>query len=310
MTIENKMLDILSTVQVIGIEVPWRTNAPDYSGSERDSNTTGDSGFDLAGVKEWEPGEKLAVRPTARTGWRTKFTLVYDQPRELTVFVLVEDSPSVAFGVVNQTKKELSAWLMGSVLQNTACTNDLAGYSIWTGNTVKQFRQQQPAGRLVQQGLYGYLDEDADDDGNDASAEDSGLSQSLERLPMDRRCLVFLISDFQNFSAADLQALEMVSETHELIALVVGDRRERDLPEGSGFRDLEDLGSGGVSGIHLSDKTRSQWRDSFDSQRLELRKRLLDLGISMQEFWTDQDAESLNETILPIYSGKRPQENE
>jgi len=250
------------------------------------------------------------VRPTAKTGWRTQFTLVYDQPRELTVFVLVEDSKSVDFGVVHQTKKQLSAWLMASVLQNTACTSDLAGYSIWTGNTIKQFRKQQPAGRLIQQGLFGYLDADAEDDGNEVHASESGLSQSLEQLPMDRRCLVFLVSDFQNFGAREVQALEQVSETHDVVALVVGDRRERDLPEGSGFRDLEDLGSGGLSGIHLSDKTRTQWREDFDGQRRELQKRLIDLGISMQEFWTDQDAQSLNETILPIYSGYRPQEDE
>lgn len=310
MTVENTIQDILKGVELTGIEVPWRTNSPDYSGSERDSVTTGDSGFDLAGIKEWEPGDRLAVRPTARTGWRTKFTLVYDQPRELTVFVIVEDSETVDFGVIKTTKKELSAWLLGSVLQNTACTSDLAGYAICSGNNVKQFRGQQPAGRLLLQGLFGFLDKDAEDDGNEASETQSGLAQALERLPMDRRCLVFLISDFQNLSPADQAALEVVGNAHDTIALVVGDPRERDLPEGSGFRDLEDLGSRGVSGIHLSDKTRKQWREDFDRQRLELRNRLLDLGISMQEFWTSEDPVELNEKILPIYAGYRPQENE
>ncbi len=310
MTVESTISDIMSTVEVTGIEVSWRTNAPDYSGSERDSLTTGDSGFDLAGVKEWEPGEKLAVQPTARMGWRTKYTMVYEQPRDLTVFVIVETSKSVDFGVVNHTKKELSAWLMGSVLQNTACTRDLGGYAIWSGNEIKQFRQHQPAGRLLLQGLFGYLDEDAEEDGNEVSDTQSGLSQALERLPLDRRCLVFLISDFQNLSASDQEMLEVVGNFHDTIALVVGDPRERDLPDGTGFRDLEDLGSGGVSGVFLSDKTRRQWRDNFNRQRQELRKRLVDLGISMQEFWTDQDEFALNERILPIYAGQRPMENE
>jgi hypothetical protein len=310
MTVEDLIQDILSGVLSVGIEVPWRTNAPDYSGSERDSETLGDSGFDLAGIKEWEPGDRLAPRPTAKTGWRTKYTLVFEQPRDLTVYVLVENSKSVDFGVVRHTKKELSAWLMGSVLQNTACTNDLLGYSIWSGNKIHQLRTHRPAGRLIQQGLFGYLDEDSEEDGFDEVEGQSGLVQSLERLPMDRRCLVFIISDWQNYSAADKDALEAAAEKHDVIALVVGDRRERELPDGTGFRDLEDLGTGGVSGIHLSDKTRRQWRESFDAQRQELRKTLVDFGGSMQEFWTDQDVDGLNETILPIYSGHRPKEND
>jgi hypothetical protein len=160
------------------------------------------------------------------------------------------------------------------------------------------------------QGLFGYLDEDAEDDGNEASDTQTGLSQALERLPLDRRCLVFLISDFQNLSSSDQEMLEVVGNFHDTIALVVGDPRERDLPDGTGFRDLEDLGSGGVSGVFLSDKNRRQWRDKFNRQRLDLRKRLVDLGISMQEFWTDEDEFALNEKILPIYAGNRPMENE
>jgi hypothetical protein len=309
-SVESAVHDILAGVEVVGIEVPWRTNAPEYRGSERDSDTTGDTGFDLAGTKEWEPGERLAVRPTAKTGWRTKYTLVYDQPRELSVFVIVEGSPSIEFGIVEKQKQHLSAALLASALENTAATMDLAGYAFWSGNLVKQFRAVQPAGRLTMQALFGYLDPDAEDDGYEPSETQSGLAQALERLPMDRRCLVFIISDFQRFNEADLRALEDVSGSHDMIACVVGDPRERDLPGGTGFRDIEDIGTGSVAGVHLNDRTRKQWRDSFNRERLELRSKLAELGVAMQEFFTNETPVELNEKLSLIYGGHRPFEPE
>jgi len=309
-SVESAVPEILAGVEVVGIEIPWRTSAPNYGGSERDSDTTGDTGFDLAGTKEWEPGDRLAVRPTAKTGWRTKYTLVFDQPRELTVFVLVEGSPSIDFGIVQKTKQQLSAFLLASMLENTACTMDLAGYALWSENMIKQFRPVQPAGRLTLQALFGYLDPDSEDDGFEASETQSGLAQALERLPMDRRCLVFVVSDFQRCNEDDMRALEDVSGQHDIVACVVGDPRERDLPDGTGFRDIEDIGSGKVAGVHLNDRTRKQWRESFDAARRELRQKLADLGIAMQEFFTDEAPETLNEKLSLIYGGYRPFEPE
>jgi uncharacterized protein (DUF58 family) len=307
MDIPSTIQEILAGLEQVGIQVPWLTSTPAYTGSERDSKIDGQTGFDIAGVKEWEPGERLDHRTTARTGWRTHYTLVFEEARELTVFVLAEDSPSVDFGMVNQTKKQLTATLMASILSNAACTSELAGYGIWSGPQLKQFRGVEPAGRQLLPAINAYLDPEAEIDDTDPAAE-SGMGQALLRLPVDRRCLVFVISDcLGSRSAADQEALEYAAGMHDLVFLVVGDLRERELPgKGRGFRDIEDLSSGQTMSVLLTDKTRKQWRDEFDRHRHELRKGLSDLGIAMEEFYTNETGEQLSDKLLPIYAGIRP----
>jgi uncharacterized protein (DUF58 family) len=298
--------EIVGGLEQVGIHVPWRTNAPDYMGSERDSATTGDTGFDIAGFKEWEPGERIDTRTTARSGWRQKFTRVLEQPREVTVFVIVEESASVKYGMVNQTKKELSARLLASVLLNAAAYSDFAGYAIWSGMDLLQFRRAQPAGRIVTRALEAYLDPDMEPDGNDRE-EQTGLGIALSRLPMDRKCLVFVISDCQSRSPADQFALEQASAMHDVVFLVVGDLRERELPqEGFGFRDIEDIESGTTISVFLSKETREAWRQDFDRRRKELGDALIPLGIAVEEFFTSETLEQLNDKMIPILQGFRP----
>jgi len=164
MDIAERIQDTLVGLEQVGIQVAWRTSAPYYMGSERDSNMIGETGFDLAGLKEWEPGDRLDPRSTARTGWRTAYTRVYEQPRELTVYTIVEDSPSLQYGMVNQTKKDLSAKLMASVLLNAACMSDLAGYAVWSGPALKRFRRPQIAGHTLYSALSFYLDDEREDE--------------------------------------------------------------------------------------------------------------------------------------------------
>jgi uncharacterized protein (DUF58 family) len=154
--------------------------------------------------------------------------------------------------------------------------------------------------------LNGYLDPDAESDETEASSE-SGLGKALLRLPTDRRCLVFVISDGLSRKPEDTEALEIAAAIHDVVFLVVGDMRERELPgKGFGFREIEDISSGQVVGIMLSDKTRKRWREGFDLDRRKLREHLENLGISMEEFFTHESSGHFAEKLLPILAGYRP----
>ncbi|HEY9774270.1 MAG TPA: DUF58 domain-containing protein [Planktothrix sp.] len=305
MDIADQILDTLVGLEQVGIQVAWRTSAPHYTGSERDSNMTGETGFDLAGMKEWEPGDRLDTRTTGRTGWRTRYTRVYEQPRELTVYAIVEDSQSVQYGMVNQTKKQLAAKLMASVLLNATALNDLSGYAVWSGEHLQRFRKPAPAGHTLYAALSFYLDSERENDELQPS-EISGLGQALTRLPADRRCLVFVISDCLAWSESDRDALDQAASQHDIVFLVVGDLRERELPdEGFGFRDIEDIQTGKKVSVFLSAEARRRWQEDFDRRREEMRKRLENFGISMEEFFTDQTVDELNEKIVPVLAGQR-----
>jgi len=243
---------------------------------------------------------------TARMGWRTRYARVYEEPRELDVFVLSEDSERIRFGMVNQTKKQLISWLMAALISNADCMQDRAGYGIWSGNVLKRFSKAQPAGRQLFRALPAYIAPNPEEDEEPEPSEVSGLSQAFSRLPYDHRCLVFVISDDLSRAPADLQALEEAGSLHDVVFLAVADQREQELPEGSGFRDIDDLTSGRTSSVYLSEQTRETWRQEFDRRREELRASLSDAGIAMEEFFTHETPEELNDKLLPIIGGYRP----
>jgi hypothetical protein len=296
--------EIRSSVEAVAIQVQWRTVAPDYEGSERDSRVPGDTGFDIAGVREWEPGLKLDYLLTARTGWREKLSIEWEQPRQLTVAVLVKESPSIAYGVVNQTKQKLAATLVAWVLTGASALCDLAGYGIWSEKGVKRFSRPRPAAKQI----YPLLETYIEDPGMVEEPYENGaasLASLVERLPTNRKCLVFVISD--GLSAEELKALDAASE-HDVVVLAVGDLRERELPEGTGFREIQDINTGKTITVLLNERTRQKWREAFDKQRSDLRTGLDGLGMSMEEFFTHEDEPEFKEKLLPILGGHRPRD--
>jgi hypothetical protein len=227
----------------------------------------------------------------------------------VTVFALIEDSVSIDFGQVSQTKKELASRLMACVLVNTAWSRDLAGYAVWSRQDLRRFKEAQSAGRMMSAALVDYIEPDGDGDDFDRTDE-SGLGQALSRLPRDQRCLVFVISDCHDRNAADEEALELAAALHDIVFLLVGDSRERELPaRGSGFHDIEDLEDGQTATVFLSRKTRLAWRQDFDRLRKALKMRLFDLGAAVEEFWTHESGDEINEKLVPIFLGARPDAN-
>jgi len=297
--------EIRSSVEAVAIQVPWRTVAPDYEGSERDSRVPGDTGFDIAGVREWEPGLKLDYLLTARTGWREKLSIEWEQPRQLTVQVFVKESPSIDYGVVKQNKARLAAALVAWVLTGASALSDLAGYGIWSEKGVKRFSRPRSAAKQIYPLLEAYVENGEVDEPCENGA--AALYSLVERLPTNRKCLVFVISD--SLSAEEMNALDAASG-HDVVVLAVGDLRERELPPGRGFREIQDINTGKTITVLLNEDTRQKWRAAFDKQRSDLRSGLDELGMSMEEFFTHEDEPEFKEKLLPILGGHRPRGTE
>jgi uncharacterized protein (DUF58 family) len=186
-------------------------------------------------VREYQPGDDVRTidwNVTARMG--KPFVKKFRHERELRVFVVVDISPSLWFGTQGKLKSELAAEVAAALIFAAIRSNDRVGLLLFT-DRIERFipprKGIRHAYRLVRELLF----TQPQGHGTDIAA----ALEFLRRLVRRRRSLVFLLTDFhaQGYEAP----LKKLAARHEVLALILRDRRERALaPLGVvRFRDLE-----------------------------------------------------------------------
>ena len=191
-------------------------------------------GMEFDEVREYQPGDDIRTidwNVTARAG--TAFIKRFCEERELTVMFLLDESASGAFGSGQQSKLdvmvEMAALLMFSALKN----NDKVGLLLFADDVRSYFPPRKGKSnvlRLIREMIAA-----------NPVARETSLDAALQFLNsvQKRRCVVFLISDFQ--TEASRQALAVSNGRHDLVAITISDPRERELPDVGfiNFRDAE-----------------------------------------------------------------------
>jgi len=225
-------------------------------------------GMAFSEVREYQYGDDIRNidwNVTAR--FNHPYVKIYEEERELTVMLLVDVSGSRDFGTENHLKKnlitEVGAVLAFSAIQN----NDKVG-AIMFSDKIEKFippkKGRQHILRIIRELI-------------DFTPENSGtnLSEGLRFFTnmQKKRSTAFLISDFIDENFED--ALKVASKKHDLIALKVSDRREKELPS--------------VGMIYMVDAETGQsvWVDSSS-------KKVRD---TYQKYWTNRQ-NSINEILL------------
>jgi uncharacterized protein (DUF58 family) len=193
-------------------------------------------GMEFAEVRLYQPGDEIRTidwNVTARTG--VPHVKRYAEERELTVMLLVDASASTVFGSIRQTKSSLAAEL-GALFAFSAITNnDKVGLVIFTDRielalpprkgvhhvlrVIREVLSLRPAGR-----------------GTDIPA----ALEHLRRVTK-RRCVLFVLSDF--LDGGWQKALRIAARRHDVIAVVLEDPREAELPA-VGLVELEEAETG------------------------------------------------------------------
>ena len=225
--------EILDKVRLI--EIQTRSVVNELFAGEYHSVFKG-RGMEFAEVREYQLGDDVRSidwNVTARVGH--PFVKVFDEERELTVMLVVDASASGAFGSGQQMKGEvgveISALLAFSAIKN----NDRVGLLIFTDEVelfIPPRKGRKHVLRVIRELLYFQP--------RSRGTSISGALEYLERV-IHRRSVVFMISDF--LDADYQQALRLVGQRHDLIAIVLADPRERVLPD-VGFITLRDAESG------------------------------------------------------------------
>lgn len=235
--------------EVRRIEITTRHLVRDIVAGEYSSVFRG-RGVEFSEVREYQPGDDIRTidwNVTARLG--SAYVKRYLEERELTVLFLVDLSASGRFGTRVRTKHALATEVCAVLALAAARNNDRVG-AVWVTDRVERFVPPRRGRRHVLRVIHDLLS-------FEAAGTATDLSRALQFADsiLRHRAVLFLVSDFL---AAGYQAdLERVARRHDVIALQLYDRRERELP---------DLGL-----VSLYDGESGSWR-SIDTGRAKIRE--------------------------------------
>lgn len=224
-------------------------------------------GMNFSEVRPYQPGDDIRVidwNVSARMN--ETYVKQFEEERELTVMILVDESASGLFGTREQSKAELAAEIAAVLAFSAIENNDRVGLILFT-DRVERFVPPKKGRKHVLRVITDILHHEAASTRTDLSAGLSFLSRVAKR-----RSVAFLISDFL---ATDYErALRVVHQKHDLVPIVLRDPVEEELPA-LGIVFLRDAETGEVVPVDTSDRRfRQRWREHLRSER-EGRERLL-----------------------------------
>ncbi len=235
--------EILKKVRYI--ELHTRNLVNDVFSGEYHSVFKG-QGMEFAEVREYQYGDDIRTidwNVTAR--YHHPFVKIHEEERELNVMLMVDASKSGAFGSHEKFKNEIAAEICALLAFSAIKNNDKVGLLIFTDKVEKYIPPHKGRGhvlRVIRELLY-----------FKPESTQTNIANGLEYLlkGLKRRSIVFVVSDFddENFS----KPLRILNQKHDVIAIQMLDRRERELPP-VGLMKLKDAETGEEVWVNTLDR--------------------------------------------------------
>ena len=271
--------DILKKVK--RIEIQTRGLVINFFGGEYHSVFKG-RGMTFSEVREYQPGDDIRLidwNVTARSG--NPFIKIFEEERELTVFLIVDISASGAFGSESQLKKNIGAEIASVLGFSAIKNNDKVGLILFSNEVVKYVPPKKGKShvlRVIRELLY------TKPNGNGSSIKDA-----LEFLMKvsKRRCVVFLLSDFLNDKFWN--SIRIANRKHDLIGIKIYDPYEINLPD-IGMIKVEDPETGSMFWIDTSfEPDLKQMNNNNIKSLVDLEKQSAKIGLDIISISTTED---------------------
>ena len=250
------------------VEIRTRGLGNDLFGGEYHSVFKG-IGMAFSEVREYQPGDDIRLidwNVTARNG--SPFIKIFEEERELTVYLLVDISKSGEFGSQNQLKQEFGAEIASVLGFSAIKNNDKVGLILFSNYIEKYVAPKKGKShvlRVIRELLY-----------NEPKGNKTSIKNVLDYLlkVAKRKSVVFLISDFidDNYWSS----LKIVNRKHDLIGIRLFDPAEKLLPD-VGVIKVRDPESGSSFWIDTSnrremEKLKTQINSDFDAFNKQAKK--------------------------------------
>ena len=263
------------------IEIQTRGLVNNFFGGEYHSVFKG-RGMTFSEVREYQPGDDIRLidwNVTARSG--NPFIKVFEEERELTVFLIVDISASGAFGSESQLKKNTGAEIASVLGFSAIKNNDKVGLILFSDEVVKYVPPKKGKShvlRVIRELLY------TKPNGNGSSIKDA-----LEFLMKvsKRRCVVFLLSDFLDNKFWN--SIRITNRKHDLIGIKIYDPYEINFPD-IGMIKVEDPETGSMFWIDTSfEPDLKQMNNNNIKSLVDLEKQSAKIGLDIISISTTED---------------------
>ena len=238
-------------------------------------------GMEFDEVREYQPGDEVRDidwNVTARYG--RPFIKKFVEEREQTVMLLVDASGSSRFGSRDRFKSELAAELCAVLAFSAIRNKDKVGLIIFT-DRIEKFVPPAKGSRHVLRVIREVLYFQPEGEGTDITLALEYLNRVTRR-----RSITFLVSDFE--AEGYEKALTIANKRHDMIAVMVKDPRERELPP-VGLINLRDAETGEDCLVDTSDANiRRRYREDAEREEEETVKLFRGSGIDFIRVSTDQ----------------------
>jgi uncharacterized protein (DUF58 family) len=229
-------------------------------------------GMEFSEVREYQAGDEVrTIDWNVSARMRRLFVKRYVEERELTVLLIVDCSGSSRFGTGEQDKQTMAAELAAVLALTATRNNDRVGLVLCSEepeHVVPPRKGRRHALRLVRDVLAWPTSK---------RATNLGTALDYAARVLSHHSLVFIVSDFVTPSIE--RQLRMLSQRHDIVAVVLDDPGERVLPN-LGVSRLVDTESGRLIEIDTSDPAvRMRYLAAIESERRDRQQLLRRLAI-------------------------------
>ena len=275
------------------IEIRTRGLVNDLFGGEYHSVFKG-RGMTFSEVREYQPGDDIRLidwNVTARTG--SPFIKIFEEERELTVYLIVDISASGEFGSNQQLKREFGAEIAAVLGFSAIKNNDKVGLILFSEDVEKYVAPKKGKShvlRVVRELLY-----------TDSKKSGTSIKKALDYLlkVAKRKSVIFLISDF--LDDGYWSSLKVVNRKHDLIGIQLYDPAEISLPD-LGLSKIEDPETGSAFWIDTSSKSSLKaLKKRLDIDQIKFEKESRKIGFDIIPISTDQD---FVEPLLSLFKAR------
>jgi uncharacterized protein (DUF58 family) len=197
-------------------------------------------------VREYYAGDDIRfIDWNVSARFSQPFTKVFEEERELTVYLLVDISASNLFGTTSGSKKNVLTEIAAVLAFSAVSNNDKVGV-IFFSDKIEKFI---PPKKSKQHALYIVREL--------LTAEPVGKSTNVEEAikffnrTSRQKSIAFLLSDF--IDAGYENDLKVISGRHDVIGIRIYDKMDMQLPD-AGLLQIEDFETGKKQWIDTSDK--------------------------------------------------------
>ncbi|HRI22034.1 MAG TPA: DUF58 domain-containing protein [Panacibacter sp.] len=207
-------------------------------------------------VREYQPGDDIRFiewNVSARMGHT--YSKLFEEERELSVYLLVDVSASSLFGTYRQTKKDLITEICAVLAFSAISNNDKAGLILFSDKVEKYI----PAKKGKDHVLY-MVRELLLHQPHSTHTDIAKAVQFLNNITK-HKSIVFILSDFADAGYKD--SLRAASRRHDIIGVQTYDKRDEQLPI-VGLLQVRDAETGRMVWLNTKDTyTRHRYNHQF-----------------------------------------------